>query len=423
MRLSGTKTSSISSGRGLGNLLWDLGGSRPSLDLRFAENKSLVDATTGASLVTFTRASSGTYVGSDGLIKTAATNEARFDHNPTTGESLGLLVEEQRTNLFLQSNGFDTTWANTSSTEAASAGTAPDGTNTAWLLTDNAANSNHNIFQLITWAPATYTFSVYAKYSTHQWIGVRIGGTFFGSWDIQNGAVGSATAGASISMKSLPNGWYRLVLTATVSTSFPSNLIISLNNADATTLTTYTGTGTAVLLWGSQLEAGAFPTSYIPTTTATVTRSADVASITGANFSSWYRQDEGTVFAEAGSPGNNNTIAALTDGSATNRILLDHGNNSRRILVTVSGVAQASVNVSYVYGVIAKSVGVYKLDNFQLCLSGTLGTPDTSGTVPTATQLNIGSNGLGQTQLGSTIKRLTYWPERLSNSTLQALTQ
>ena len=90
-----------------GNKLWYDSNELPSLDLRFAEDKSLVDATTGSNLVDFTRASSGTYVGSDGLIKTATTNEARFDHNPDTLESLGLLVEEERTNLLQRSEEFD----------------------------------------------------------------------------------------------------------------------------------------------------------------------------------------------------------------------------------------------------------------------------------------------------------------------------
>jgi len=89
MRLSGTLSRTISTSRGLGNQLWDLAGNRPSLDLPFADNKSLVDATTGQNLVTFTRASSGTYVDSQGVIRTATTNEARFDHNPTTGRELG----------------------------------------------------------------------------------------------------------------------------------------------------------------------------------------------------------------------------------------------------------------------------------------------------------------------------------------------
>ena len=117
------------------NDLWRRARAVPSLDLRFADTKSLADAVTGQSLVTFTRASTGTYVGSDGLIKTAAVNEARFDHNPSTGESLGLLVEEARTNLLTYSEQFDNAaWVKSNSTVTANAGAAPNGTATADLL-------------------------------------------------------------------------------------------------------------------------------------------------------------------------------------------------------------------------------------------------------------------------------------------------
>ena len=84
-------------------VVFDVRFANADLDLRFAQNKNLTDTVSGNNLVTFTRASSGTYVGSDGLIKTAATNEARFDHDLATGESLGLLMEEARTNLFVKS--------------------------------------------------------------------------------------------------------------------------------------------------------------------------------------------------------------------------------------------------------------------------------------------------------------------------------
>jgi hypothetical protein len=76
---------------------------KPSLLLDFARNKSLVDRISGNNLITFTRSSVGTYVDENGLIKYAAADEARFDHNPTTGESLGLLIEEQRSNSVLYS--------------------------------------------------------------------------------------------------------------------------------------------------------------------------------------------------------------------------------------------------------------------------------------------------------------------------------
>jgi len=90
------------------DFLWRRARAVPSLDLRFADNKSLVDAVTGQQLVTFTRASSGTFTDSAGTLQTAATDVPRFDHNPTTGESLGLLVEEARTNLLLNSGTLST---------------------------------------------------------------------------------------------------------------------------------------------------------------------------------------------------------------------------------------------------------------------------------------------------------------------------
>ena len=107
--------------------LWRRARAVPSLDLRFADNKSLVDAVTGASLVTFTRASSGTFVDSAGVIQTASTNVPRFDHNPTTGESLGLLAEEQRANLLLRSEEFDNaSWTKTRSSISADSTIAPN---------------------------------------------------------------------------------------------------------------------------------------------------------------------------------------------------------------------------------------------------------------------------------------------------------
>ena len=103
MRLSGTKTGSANQYCGLGNQLYDLAGSRPSLDLRFAESKSLNDSITGSNLITFTRGSTATYYDSAGVIQTASTDTPRFDHDPVTGECLGLLIEDARTNLFTYS--------------------------------------------------------------------------------------------------------------------------------------------------------------------------------------------------------------------------------------------------------------------------------------------------------------------------------
>jgi hypothetical protein len=195
--------------------------------------------------------------------------------------------------------------------------------------------------------------------------------------------------------------------------------------------TTYIGTGTGtVLIWGAQLEAASFPTSYIPTTTATVTRSADVASITGASFSSWYRQDEGTVFVRAAtfSPGTVLTHA-ISGGTFNESIYANFsgGNSFRGANVLDAGVAQAT-SISTFTGLIA-SDGVndalaFQADNFGESLNGLATRTDNTGTIPTVDRLFIGSNWTGNGSfLNGTIKRLTYWPQRLSNSTLQEITR
>jgi hypothetical protein len=321
----------------------------PSLDLRFADNKSLTDAKTGASLVTFTRASTGTYVGSDGLLKTATTDEARFDHNPTTGESLGLLVEEARTNLLL---------------------------NSATLST-----------QSVTVAAAANTLSFYGT-GTVTLTGVSTAGPLVGTG-----------ANNRVSLTFTPTAG---VLILTVSGS--------VTNA--------------------QLEAGAFATSYIPTTTATATRAADVASITGTNFSSFYNQTEGTLFADAKvttvAPATSlASVFALSDGTTSNRITVykrANADTSTRLDVSTSGSSVAFINAGTfsVSNLIAIS---YRVDDFAISLNGLTPGTDTLGAIPTVSRLNIGNYADSTLPLNGTIKRLTYWPVRLANPTLQAMTQ
>ncbi len=193
-----------------------------------------------------------------------------------------------------------------------------------------------------------------------------------------------------------------------------------------------TVSGQTVIALGAQLEAGAFPTSYIPTTTATVTRSADVASITGANFSSWYRQDEGTVFASArtnathGGVNSFPRIHAISDGTNDNVI-----QNYYRVLssytdagygVTTLTVAQASFDTNNERNGQSQSTA-YANNDFAFAVNGSLVSTDNTGTVPTVSQLRLGARGTGLGPLNGTIRRLTYWPSRLPNTTLQEITQ
>ena len=412
--------------------------STPSLDLRFADNKSLIDATSGQSLVTFTRASSGTYVGSDGLIKTATTNEARFDHNPRTGESLGLLVEEQRTNSILHSEGFNiTNWslgANITYSENTADTTAPNGTNTADKLTANAATSVEYRSIQAQSTSAQVALSVFAKAGTHSFLQFRTTNASSGhvNFDLTSGTLAATTATGIIT--AFPNGWYRCVAV------FPAVSITNVQFELVTSLSAirgevWTAAGTESLyLWGAQLEAGSFPTSYIPTTSATVTRSADVASITGANFSSWYRQDEGTVFAEFQTviqdAANNRGVTAVDDGTNNNRVSLfiPAGNFPLGVAsrVVSGGVATNPTNTgSITSSSIAKSAICYRVgtDGAAISVNGAIPAASSPASAPSGVNnLRIGTI-FGTNNLGGTIRRLTYWPSRLPNSTLQEITR
>lgn len=241
----------------------------PSLDLNFASNKSLVDDISGNNLITFSRASTGTFVGSNGLIQTAASGAPRFDHNPATGESLGLLVEEARTNLVTYSEQLNNVaWSSISAgtpVVTLNALAAPDGTITGDLIVGNNIN---------TWIANNAGAVSAGQYSFSVWLKSDIAQTadIFMSFGVTDTLTCSVTT-----------SWQRFTLTATRAAT--AGLFAGIN----------VGNAKNIYVWGAQFEAGSFPTSYIPTVASTVTRAAEIVSITGANFSSWYRQDGGTI--------------------------------------------------------------------------------------------------------------------------------
>jgi len=225
----------------------------------------------------------GEYIPTTSTINSAP----RFDHNPTTGESLGLLVEEARTNLLLRSEEFDNaSWTKFRGSITANASTAPNGILSAEKFVEDATASNtHGLFATITIVTATaYTYSVYIKAAERSWVvlGLDIGAGEKKTWfNLSTGAIGT-NANTTATISPAGNGWYRCIVT---STSAATSATCALKLATNDNVESYNGDNTSgIYLWGAQLEAGAFATSYIPTTSATVTRAADVASVTGANF-------------------------------------------------------------------------------------------------------------------------------------------
>ena len=338
----------------------------------------------------------GEYIPTTSTINSAP----RFDHNPTTGESLGLLVEEARTNILPYSEDFSQpAWVTFgTASKSSNVATAPDGNFTADSITIPAASGVYD--NIAVSASTTYTFSVYIR------------GTPGTTIKILSNANSSGVVDNTVTVSGV---WQRYSITFTTN-SGDNNTSIQFD----------TGGGNTFYVWGVQVEAGAFPTSYIPTTGATATRAADVASISGSNFSSWYRQDEGTVFADATLNGiaSQNYFCAFPSGTVfDNSHLLYAVNGATRGETFIATAIQATILLGL--ATTGQKQGIaysYRVNDFAGARNGTLGTPDTSGSLPTPNRLTIGMAFNSGAQLNGTIRRLTYWPTRLPNETLQNIT-
>jgi hypothetical protein len=313
---------------------------KPTLLLDFANTEEL------DSRITFTRASTATYFDQFGVMQTAASGVARFDHNPTTFESLGLLIEESRTNLLL---------------------------NSATLSTQNVT---------VTTVATTLSF-----YGTGT---VTLSGTASGT------LVGTGASPSRVSLTFTPTAG---TLTLTVSGSVVN----------------------------AQLEAGAFATSYIPTVASQVTRAADTPTITGTNFSSWYNNAQGTLYSEASTydlSSGGRTGFSVNDGTPTNRTLTGHG--TVKAFISKAGNTQYTNSfggVTVTNNVASRVALAYASNNVNAAVNGVIGgVDDTVVEVPVVTQSNIGSIAGASSSVNGTIRKIAYYPIRLTNAQLQALT-
>ena len=401
---------------------------KPTLLLDFANVEQLDPR------ITFTRASTATYFDALGVMRTAASGVARFDHNPITFESLGLLIEESRTNLVTYSEQFDNAaWIKTRSSITANTIVAPDGALTGdKLVEDTTASSTHQVIQSASFTSGTaYTFTTYIKAAERTWALLRLPSSAFTStlqayFNLSTGVIGAITASTTASITPVGNNWYRCSVTATATTTASGSPGIFL--ADGDNGASYTGNGVSgIYIWGAQLEAGAFATSYIPTVASQVTRAADAASMTGTNFSSWYNAGQGTLYAEANTYSvstGNRTSFAINDATLANRISVSHG--STKATVVNGGTTQMSQSIASVVftdNTFSKVSVAYADNNGNASANGTLGTLDTAMTIPVVTQLQIGTQvGLAVPVLNGTIKKLAYYPIRCTDAQLQALT-
>lgn len=370
------------------------------------------------------------------VLQTAAAGVARFDHDPVTVESLGLLIEEQRTNLLTYSEDFtNAVWTKIRSSISSNAIVAPDGTITADKLIENtsASTSYFVISSVTSTATLAHTFSVYIKAAERTQVamqidnGITTGG--LGLVNLNTLAVTSITGSGSpvFSVSSVGNGWVRIALTAVPGASGTTVRFIVYLASNG--INVYTGDGySGVYIWGAQLEAGAFPTSYIKTEGSQVTRSADSASMTGTNFSSWYRQDEGTLYLgyrqEYSQPGNK-SIFSVDSGSTSNQIIFLTASGPDRALfyTDARGSNQTNINAgNMILRSYMKQAATYKINAFSMSVNSGNIAVDSLALVPQGiTNAKIGASLFSG--WNGYIQRIAYYPKSLTNAQLQALTR
>ena len=422
---------------------------RPTLDLNFAATKTLDRR------ITFTRDSVGTYVDDMGIIKYASNNVPRFDHDPTTGESLGLLIEESRVNYTYNSiiSNASALWHNSRGTFTNSTTvTGPDGTTDGVVLFAEDAQTGPHHMKTPDNTPtgtiadgSTVTSSIWVKkYGSKQYISFGLNKKDDGyartTVDLDTGAVSNTAANYTATSTAYPNGWYRITVTGDGGTgnsrTAPVNSLFLIQNGSSST-SSYTGDGSSgVYVWGPQMEIGSFATSFIPTRDAnTVTRTADLAKITGINFTDFYNQNEGTFFidsAVARGSAYQGYVGSTTNSTANggpsynfNSLMSDADNSD--ILLNIwdgTGSAQAMISIAHPSGNM-KAAGAFKNNDFAFSMNGSTVSTDTSGTIDTnQDQLWIGRRPYANTGwLNNSIKRVVYYNKRLPNAQLQGLTQ
>jgi hypothetical protein len=341
-------------------------------------------------------------------------NVPRLTYQNGGGGCPSLLLEPQSTNLVVQSNDM-TTWTNGGGTMTKNATTSPDGTNNALSF-----NNTSDCSTFVAASNGVYSWSLFVKQGTSASAAIDMSDGATG--DVYTNFVfatktfsGTSQSGSwstpSASYIDLGNGWYRITLTAT------KNAGSSIGHKIIASGSGYT------YVYGAQLEASSYPTSYIPTTTASATRVADACGKTG--ISSLIGQTEGTLYYELQRNNtDNDSRLQISDGSTNNWFFVSiESGLVPRLYCVVGGTLQFSVYGSSVDNGFHKVAVAYKNNDFKVYIDGVASITQTSGSVPNCSQLDIGnSSPNGAVVSPSQIKEVVVFKTRLTNAELASLT-
>jgi len=370
----------------------------PSFGLTATERvlpKLALDFTTANldSRVTFTRTTNATnpatYIDSSGLLVSASNNEPRFDYDPVTLVCRGLLIEESRANLIAYSNDFNS-WPTKTNVTLTTGIDDPAGGTSAITLTSTAANG---VLQI------TVTGTTATNYTSSIWIRRRTG----------TGNISLRAATTQTRLVTPTSSWTRV---STTGLSDSTTIRIAVNIVTS---------GDAVDIYGAQLEAGAFATSYIPTTTTALTRNADVATMTGTNFSDWFNATQGTFVTQAMSP---STFVPAHADNGTAGVSISTRSRASGVSGTAASVANISEQLTatnFTFAATNKVALAFKENDFAWSLNGATPATDTSGTLPTVDRMRFGSD-VTSTFSGH-LQKVFFYPQRLTTAEVQAFSK
>ena len=420
-------------------------GDGSTLNLDFTAMGSTLD-----SRITFSRADAtalATFVNSSGIVTTVATAQApRFDFDPTTLVAKGLLLEAAATNLVTNSGAMNN-WTANRVTMTTPSVASPNGAATTVLVTGTAAVDNHNIANTnsISFTSQIYTFSVWLKAGTTNFAQLTFTNSIgfptstFVNVNLASGTLGSTGGtGATFSISTqYPGGWYRVTMTANQSSTTShtgSAQIYLISSATSARAEAWNASSASVYVWGAQLEAGSAASSYIATTTASVTRAIDTAIIAaGAAFNSWYTGvTTGTFVANwYGDASTSTARSVIATSDQTTKHLHMYQTASALTLRLADFGAAATVTTanSLTADALTKGAFSYASTATSLCLNGGTVATGTLAFSAAPTWLSIGgpsTNGTSITDttamLNNSIRTLKYFPTRLTDGQIQGLT-
>lgn len=389
-------------------------------------------------LTTFTRTgAAATRVNDKGLIETVAADVPRIDYDPTTRAPRGLLIEEGQTNVCLRSAEFDNaTWAKIGAAVTANQIMAPNGLPEADFLREDGTTGQHVLVQgaganISSTSDPRY-FAVWLKSGGRTKVSLRItqASGFYVNFDLTSGTVtgsGGLFGGTAPSLARIvpfADGWFRCMAGGTFNAgNIGLQVGAQIKLLDAAGADSYVGdNASGVYAWGAQVGASLNPTSYIPTTTASVARGADICTISGAAFTGLFNSTEGTFLFDGDCDASGvRALLSVDDNTANEAMRLYSSGADPKFIVVDGGATQADIDAGTITALTRFRLAArYKTNAIGLSLDGAIPVSDLAASLPTVDRLRLGCDQAGN-YLNGHIRRLEYAPAWLTDAQMMTL--